>query len=240
MKKHAGVLKDHVRRGKKLLPPFLAHFGEQLSEISWVDTLLPELIWIDLIQQTCGAKHGVEIITRVTRLARREYAQKGTIFFRLSDFALLSEEAKAHVCDGLAKERQELSSALHHLSFWYPECPLSFLTGRDERQGDLQVIRSTVARLFNREHRDSMMTQATAIWIFFDSGSLVVNSDLALAQFPEIQRYPDTELSRQVAGSIRAGLNAFYGHGLEKPRGWPFYFWNRGIETSDCEFDEPA
>jgi hypothetical protein len=124
------------------------------------------------------------------------------------------------------------------LLFWYPECPLRFIGSSNAESADQQLLRQTVARLFNREERKSMMTQATAIWLGFDSGLLVVNPGLALAQFPEIERYPDTELSRRVGGSIRAGLNALYGHGVEGIRAWPAYFWNRGIEISQCELND--
>jgi hypothetical protein len=39
------VLADYKKDGKKLIPPYVAALG-QPSHISWVDTIIPEVIWI--------------------------------------------------------------------------------------------------------------------------------------------------------------------------------------------------
>lgn len=38
------VLADHRRAGKKFIPPFIAELGP-LSEVRWVNDLVPELVW---------------------------------------------------------------------------------------------------------------------------------------------------------------------------------------------------
>ena len=83
-----------------------------------------------------------------------------------------------------------------------------------------------------------MMVQATAIWLAFDAEVLKVSSGLALASFPEIERYPTTELSRKVGGSIRAMLNGFFGEDqrFHSKSLWPQYFWNRGLSIDPCVF----
>ena len=83
-----------------------------------------------------------------------------------------------------------------------------------------------------------MMIQATAIWLGFDAGKLKVSEGLALAEFPEIERYPDTELSRRVGSGVRASLNMLIGAGQRQSIGesWPSYFWNRGLTIDGCEF----
>jgi hypothetical protein len=83
-----------------------------------------------------------------------------------------------------------------------------------------------------------MMVQATAIWLAFDADILKVNSDLSLARFPEIEHYPDTEISQRIGASIRSGLNIFFGsqiHYSDAP--WPSYFWNRGFAIEPCELN---
>jgi len=84
------------------------------------------------------------------------------------------------------------------------------------------------------------MTQATAVWLAFDSGALVVNSDMALAQFPKIEDYPDTELSQRVAASIRNTHNMLVGNrrDLDTISGWHNQFWNRGLVIEKCEFQD--
>jgi hypothetical protein len=103
----------------------------------------------------------------------------------------------------------------------------------------LRYLRRLVAALYDRSSRETMMVQASFIWLAFDSEMLKVNRGLALAEFPEIEKYPHTELSRRVAASIRAALNGFFGSdSYSAPSDWPHYFWNRGLEIDTCYFSK--
>jgi hypothetical protein len=123
----------------------------------------------------------------------------------------------------------------------YPDCPLKVLfssgAGGQSDQHE-RVVRQVVQSLYARAEYGPMMVQATAIWLAFDAGILHVNPDVALAQFPEIEAYPDTEISRRVGASIRASLNLFFGSEQMTSGEWPRYFWNRGLEISRCEFSD--
>lgn len=83
-----------------------------------------------------------------------------------------------------------------------------------------------------------MMVQATATWLAFDADVLKVAAGLALANFPEIDQYPDTEVSRRVAASIRSTLNVLFGSEIHfgGSSDWPHQFWNRGLALETCEF----
>jgi hypothetical protein len=97
-------------------------------------------------------------------------------------------------------------------------------------------LKEVIASLYSRSEREPMMVQATAIWLAFDADILKVTSDLSLARFPEIEHYPDTEISLKIGGSIRAGLNMFFGSGNHySDATWPDYFWNRGLAIEPCE-----
>jgi hypothetical protein len=74
-------------------------------------------------------------------------------------------------------------------------------------------MKQTVRVLFDKEERETVLTAATCIGLAFDSGKLKVQQGLALAQFPEIERYPTTELSKKIASSIRATINMFFADG---------------------------
>jgi hypothetical protein len=78
-----------------------------------------------------------------------------------------------------------------------------------------------------------MMVQATAIWLAFDAGIL------SLARFPEIEHYPETELSQKIGASIRDGLNMFFGSQIHySDATWPDHFWNRGLAIEPCEVSQ--
>jgi hypothetical protein len=51
------VLADHKRRGKTLLAPF-NHMIGPLREVSWVRSIIPEILWIGLIQFQHGHRRG--------------------------------------------------------------------------------------------------------------------------------------------------------------------------------------
>ena len=67
---------------------------------------------------------------------------------------------------------------------------------------------------------------------------LKVSSNTSLAKFEEVENYPQTEISKQVAASIRAAVPAFFNeHYYDVNSWWPSYFWNRGIEITPCTMD---
>jgi hypothetical protein len=103
----------------------------------------------------------------------------------------------------------------------------------------LETISFSISELYDRESVTATMTQATAIWLAFDAGVLKVNKGLALAEFPKIEEYPNTNISRKIAASIRAALNGFFAVSGPMASGteWPTEFWNRGLEISCCELD---
>lgn len=100
--------------------------------------------------------------------------------------------------------RQE---SLEPLIALYPECPLGPIfapTPAAAPENALRRMTSLVSSLFHRADRDPMMVQATVVWLAFDAGALKVRKGLSLAQLPEIEHYPDTELSKRVGGAIRS------------------------------------
>jgi hypothetical protein len=84
------VLQDHKQRGKTLIPPF-THLLGPLREVSWVKTILPELLWIALIQDRYGHRMGVELITLTARTARQVApSTASSIFGAISSFDTLA------------------------------------------------------------------------------------------------------------------------------------------------------
>jgi hypothetical protein len=239
------VLQDHKRQGKIYLPPF-THMLGPLHEISWVKIMLPELLWIALIQIYYGHRDGVELIASLTRLARKcSPSEKMLIFATISSLGLLKIDEKSCLQKELARTGDlfKIQKALLPLIVFYPECPLSFLYSAmpnlaDGTQQNLERFKNIVKVLYDKTSRNTMMVQATAIWLAFDADALKVFKGLALASFPEIEKYPETELSQKVAASIRSSIFMFF----NEPHypafsDWPRYFWNRGLEIDRCYFE---
>ena len=241
MNKRSPILADHKKVKSKLVTSFNDAFGP-ICEVSWINTMIPDLLWIALVQEKFGPRRGVEIITAFTRDVRASDPSRETVMW-----AAAGKYASVPVADlqTIVQVKREayvdhLLAALLPLASWYPSHPLNALFPDGVPRGcpeGLAHIKTIVAGLFDRTARDSMLAQATAICIAFDTGRLKVARHLALAEFQKIEEYPNTERAKQVAASIRATLNWMFGETKLMASGtdWPVSFWNRGLEIDPCE-----
>lgn len=239
MKLKQKVLQDHKRERKKLIPPML-QIGKFI-DVEWKKVIIPELIWIALINDKYGIKEGAEIslsLPREVHLLKNFDSTKQ--FFMISSFNALDDIQKAEVLNNLRKKDalEKILAALYPLIVYYPKCPLSFLfeNNIDKNTNSLLIFefKNTLSKMFNRWNTDATFVQANAIYIAFDSGKLKVFKGLQLADFPEVKDFPYTEKSKLVASSIRSALNSYFGSDKNFTNDWPSYFWNNGLELQKC------
>jgi hypothetical protein len=236
--KRRPVLGDHKRVKSKLLTPFNNAFGP-MREVSWINMMIPELLWIALVQNAWGPRRGVEIITAFTRdLRASDPARDHTIWAAAGKFSALSEGVLASIVED-RPYREQLCAPLAPLHAHYPEHPLRELVPVSENppMWELRELKALVGGLFDRGSTSATLTQATATWLAFDADRLKVSAGLALADFPRIEDYPDTEQSQRIAASIRATLNQMFGEVdlMASGTDWPVAFWNRGLRLEPCE-----
>lgn len=242
MKSRKRILSDHKKRGKVLIPPF-THMLGPMYETSWVRTIFPELLWIALIHNLYGDQKAVELITLLTRSARRIAGETHCNWFAAISHYTVLDAAKFELLQEELNNQKILvpiQNALIPLVSWYPKCPLAVLLKKRNlraSRADLENLKVIVDGLYNRPSRTSVMVQATAMWLAFDADILKVGPDISLARFPEIEHYPATDISRQIGAAIRASLNAFFGSQIHysSSYSWPDYFWNRGLAIQPCE-----
>ena len=239
--KQEPILTDHKMVRSKLVTPFNDAFGA-MREVSWINTMIPQLLWIALVQEKYGLQRGVEITTCFTRDVRAsELGRQEVIWAAAGKYASIpTAELQAIVQEKGSAYAEELCAALLPLASWYPAHPLNALFPDNAPSAHLEGLahlKAIVASLFDRSARDSMLVQATAVGIAFDTDRLIVAPHLALADFPKIEEYPKTEQSQEVAASIRATLNLMFGDTkwMASERDWPIAFWNRGLEIEPCE-----
>jgi hypothetical protein len=233
------VFGDHKQIGKRFIPPLL-QIGK-FETVRWQLPVLPELLWLALLNATHGIRIGAELALAPALAASRIIPHKW--FAPASAYSSLSDPQKMEVLEILKQggKAEPIQRALNNLLWFYPNCPLAFLfpagpTAPDDAKTALKDFKSILADLYYRVERAPMMMQANAIYIAFLTGILKVAPQVSLANFPEIEKYPDTPESERVGSGVRAGVNGFFGHSYDKSSMWPTYFWNRGLELEPCNF----
>lgn len=241
-KRKKPVLSDHKRVGKVLIPPFLQLWN--LHEVSWADQTMPELLWLALLNDAHGVAEGTNLAKAVAQHACRVAKRDGKKWFGcISAFASLSVAEQRELCMSL-DEKGELSllmMALDPLCHLYPECPLSFVVEYGVREPadknvQLDCLKRVVLPLYDKTSSESTFVLASAFYIAFVLDILKVHPSTVLAKFPEVQDYPESKVSRQIAAAMRAGISAFVDGVLDdKSSKWAAYFWNRGLALEPCE-----
>jgi hypothetical protein len=239
----SGVLADHKKVGKKFIPPFIATLGP-IQEVLWVNDLVPELIWLELLNSEHGWHEGTDL---ARQLAVAAVGARGTKV--KSWFALLSQYSNLDVAERGAViaalqstgALAQIRGGLSRLSMFYPDFPLSFLYDAPvtPESKDLPVFKEQLAGIFDRWETRGTRVQANAIYIAFVTDMLKVFKGLALANFPAIEEFPATEESKLVAASVRATVSTCYGQFRdERSAEWISYFWRRGLDLEPCSLEE--
>ena len=242
MSRRPTVLSDHKKNGKRFIPPFIATIGK-LSEVSWVNQIIPQLIWIAILIDTYGFIKGVEYSLAIAQCAKESVDSKELNWFGwLSSFSSLSEQQKSSVREKLEVKDilDEVCSAFSSFAALYPNFPLSFLTftasnNTEYDAPEIDRIKRIITDLYDRRSIFATRVQATVIYLAFVNDFLKVAKGLVLADFPEVEKYPDTERSKEVAAMVRAVINSFAGEFENSGfNSWSSYFWNRGLEIEPC------
>jgi hypothetical protein len=240
------VLEDHRREGTVFKPP-MSQYGP-FEETNWRTTTMPELIWLGLILDKYDLRSAIDLGLYIAATARDISNDDDVFCFAfMSSFDALDSAVCAKVRKELEREGKlsRVQSALAPLVYFYPKCPLKFLfeesvSDKSLADDSLSSFKAFLDELFDKRSRLSVLMQAQAVYIFGTSGRLHIVEDSKLQNIDELKNYPDTKESRAVGASICATCNMLVGQSLEKyDSGWDNYFWRRGLEIDECEYELP-
>lgn len=234
------ILTDHKKIGKILKPPLTTLNIN--SDLSWIDSLIPEVIWISLLLDCYGLSVGTEISIEIVKTVTKYEQSDFRILAFLSAYETLPDNTKRSIKDEIKKAGllEQIQHCYKSFAWFYPMFPLSFLLNKKTLKKDLDVdylehFKAVLTELVDKRSQLSTFTIATVVYSQATLGRIVITKDSPLLKFPEIQDYPQTEISRIMASSARALINGVYGMYMEdKNTSWPTNFWNRGIELEKC------
>lgn len=232
------MLESHKRIGKRLVPP-LSELGPW-KEVSWVDEILPELLWIGLLNAEHGIETGAHVCAEVTKAAKPELEvlDQNAFLCLASSFELFGQDHLVRIRRRLESARvlSDLQVAVLPLCVAYPKCPLAGLVrGTDDLERATAQIRRTLSSFLDRWDEPATFVQVHAVYMAFLQGRLFVTREISLANFPAVEAYPHTEESRKIAAACRSTVNML---SKDSPphsaTSWSGYFWNRGLELEKC------
>lgn len=240
------VLSDHKRDRKKLIAPFNYMLGG-IQDVSYIDAIMPEIVWLTLLHEEFGVREGAEVARLLSKVTMDSAPREKKAFFgHLSAYASLSDDEEKAVVARLGSNGilERLWRALLPLPAFYPECPMAFLfpdgvpghLDRDRALGDLKRL---LGEMYDRTSTTAVFALGTFTYLAFLGDALKVDPSVSLAKFPEIQNYPNTDLSKRIASGVRTFAYSYFGMvAKEEPSPWPTYFWNRGLELEKCDFGD--
>lgn len=235
------VLKDHKKIGSKFIPP-LSQLGG-LTEISYVDQILPEIIWMGLICDKLGYQKGVDLVARLTKVAFvLKETKKFVNFAIVSNFNLLSKDKKRKFKNKLQTENilETLQDILAPLIISYKDFPLSFL-GKSNSKLDkndlIERLKLSIERHIDKYATPGIVIQANVLYIRSINGGLFLAQNIKPPNLESIIQSPESEEAKRAGSFARIqAMQEFMPLGQKLKFNWARSFWNRGYKIDKCIF----
>ena len=235
-----GVLSDHRRYKTTFTPPFLDDLEQSLDFVSWIYEFVPEVLWVELLFESCGPQRAVEITLECAEVAQDLFGERHYVYS--CDYDNLSDEEFQELRGSLKEETiSQLTNALAPLAYHYPTFPQSRLIGvpDDFDPETIDVLQNGVHALSDRHTRPATIVQATYVYVLIVTGILVVGEGMGFDNFEDIMDYPETDESRQLGAVIRATTKANRASREDDEQSdWMRRFWKRGFEITDCLYPQ--
>lgn len=244
MGKSKKILDGHKKVGNKFIPP--AKHLINLSELTWIEDLLPELIWLGVLLENLGLKKGIEyssyLISTVIEISKSD---KPLDFAFISSFKFLSKDETDQLINNL-KEKDyynRISQSLQNfINLYNNNNPLSFLTDPEykfEKINAIKEFKEILAKYFNRRTKSATIMQTIVPYSKMRAGKLHFASHIELPDYNAIVEDYESDKAKKAASSTRAFVNGNYGH-IEQTitKDWAKYFWNNGLNLEKLEIKE--
>ena len=235
------ILAGHKRVGKRFIPPMM-----QLpvnKDISYVKDMLPELIWIGLINEKIGYIRGARLIEKIF-LAVDEVTVEGQEgnYALMSCFKKLSADQKNTIVNSIRSKGvlDVMQDSIAPLTLLYDECPLAFFGPPPNvysQQKLVATIKWCVGKTIDKYDTPAIVLHGAMLLERLVTKTIKFSADMDLPNFNSVINSPGSKEAKRAAGFMRAnGLAEF--SMMKVGHAWAEHFWNKNIEISLCEFAE--
>jgi hypothetical protein len=241
------VLKNHVRRGKKLLPPMIAA-GHPIELGNWPIDRLPELFWLAAMVERFGKREACDLVADMTKAIQDSVAGVAGTSQVIRSY-LMSEHSQ------LSSLERETIVKTHRRSSWlkviqpliadycvvWPDLPAGYLAMRKSRRSGKTLAKELKELLRRFSHRHdplALIVQAIVVSTEIRSGHCGIASGLRIPDLNAVFEYPNTDESQHAAGFVVAMCGQMVRFGRkDSDFSWHRRFWNNCYRLQPCEHE---
>ena len=211
-----------------------------MREYSYVNDILPELIWLGLIHDHAGYHLGGKILRVVVETTKGlEYSKKNCNFALQMAYADLPHEVKSNILLRCQQEDilETLRFALAPLILLYDECPLSFFGPPSSFLSEpylISRIKACVANHLDKSRTPGVVLHGSLLLTRLMSGTIKFAQHIQVPDFNKVITEPDSDDAKLAASFMRANAGAEWAM-LDISNKWAKHFWNRNAQLSPCE-----
>jgi hypothetical protein len=233
------VLEDHKKVGSRFIPPMKQI--PNMNSTSYVNQMLPELIWIGLINDSIGYIRGARLIEKIFIAADEIWARDAqTNFAYASSYGMLDDDEERAFLDKLTPLNvlDDLKTYLAPLVLlYYDEFPMRFIGPPSAVISDEQLISkisTCVEKHIYKYETPGIVLNGSVLLSRLVTKKISFPAGMELPDINSVIDAPESAEAKRAAGFLRANALGEFGI-LGISDRWARYFWNRGYELSHCK-----
>jgi len=231
------VLPGYVQRKKKLISPLNAL--DNIKSIGFVDDLLPELLWLGLINDHYGYIVGRDVLECMTTLEKSWTKLEKPLNFSLqSSYKELSDDQKSSILAAWAEKEllEKVQYAIAPLVLLYDDFALRFVGPPCSVVPEASLINRlerVVSSASDRYSTPGVMLYGALFMNNIMAGRMHISQEIDLPDFDAVIRDIDSAEGKRAASFLRASAMAQMSF-ASPPGDWADRFWARSYELIPC------
>lgn len=231
-------LGGYKREGKRFIPPMKQL--PMMREQSYVNDMLPELIWLGLIHDRKGYRFGSRTLETIVEVSRTWPRNGKPLNYALqAAYTDLADTQKADLLEALSSASliDDIRFALAPLVLLYDNFALSFVGPPSvaiPRETLVQRITDSVKKHLDKYEPPGIALNGAMLLTRLAAGTIKFSSHIEIPDFNSVFERPDSDEAKRAASFMRANAMGEFGM-LELAPAWAKHFWNRGAELTPCQ-----